>query len=355
MIALIAAYRMAFLRDRAGLLLTLLLPPLIYLLFAAIFGGSARGDIDASVAFANLARAPQSQAAATAVRQLFGKRIREAPDPGAAEREVLNGHADTALILRDRGGGRLAVEVLGTSGQEAAQAAVAARVSAAELKAAGLASGADTGVTLRLVGPSGNFQAVYYASSVSVMFVFFAAMHGAMSGLDERRSGLQSRLALAAGGLRPIMTARLVWLATVGVAQTAIVFLLALPRMPPPAAWQVGAALVTAATVGLAAAGFALLIVACCRTRDQAQPLSTFLVLLLAAMGGSMAPRFLMPDVFRTAGSLTPHAWAIDTYQALLWRGAFDRSVLLGWSLLTALGVGGALVALLIERRRLLH
>ena len=30
--------------------LTLVLPPLVYLLFAAVFGAGARGDIDASVA-----------------------------------------------------------------------------------------------------------------------------------------------------------------------------------------------------------------------------------------------------------------------------------------------------------------
>jgi ABC-2 type transport system permease protein len=351
MFAIIEAYARGFLRDRPGLALTLLLPPIIYLLFAAIFGAGGQGNIDASVAFADLARSPASQAARAAMRTSFD-RLSERDSAQAVEASVVSGRADTGVVLRTGDGPGLRIEILGTGGREAATNAVAARMSA--IHAATMGRTVDDGaVQRRRLGPVGDFQATYYAAAVAAMFMFFAAAHGAMGGLDERRSGLQARLVLASRGLAPVLGARLVWSTAVGVAQSIVIFLVATPDLPSLAIWQIAAGLVTAVAVGLAAAGFALMVIAACRSREQAQPLSTFLVLVLAALGGSMAPRFLMPPAFQSIGWLTPHAWAIESWQTVIWLGRFDTNVLTDWIVLAGLGIGGWLVAFLIERRRL--
>ncbi len=351
MLAIIEAYARGFLRDRPGLALTLLLPPLIYLLFAAIFGASGQGNIDASVSFTDLARNAASQAARAAMGKSFD-RLSEQDSVQAVEASVVSGRADTGVILRAGDGPGLRIEILGTGGREAATNAVAARMSA--IHAAMIGRAVDDGaVQRRRLGPAGDFQATYYAAAVAVMFIFFAAVHGAMGGLDERRSGLQARLVLASRGLAPVLGARLLWLTAVGVAQAIIIFLVATPDLPSLAIWQIAAGLLTAVVIGLAAAGFALMVIAACRSREQAQPLSTFLVLVLAALGGSMAPRFLMPPMFQSIGWLTPHAWAIESWQTVIWLGRFDSGVLTGWIVLAGLGVVGWLVAFVIERRRL--
>lgn len=352
MFAIIEAYARGFLRDRPGLALTLLLPPIIYLLFAAIFGASGQGNIDASVSFTDLARSPASQVVRAAMGKSFD-RLSQQDSAAAVEASVVSGRADTGVILRDGGGPGLRIEILGTGGREAATNAVSARMSAIHAAAMGRATD-DGAVQRRRLGPAGDFQATYYAAAVAVMFMFFAAVHGAMGGLDERRSGLQARLVLACHGLAPVLGARLLWLTAVGVAQSIIIFAVATPNLPPLQVWQIAAGLVTAAAVGLAAAGFALMVIAICRSREQAQPLSTFLVLVLAALGGSMAPRFLMPQAFQSIGWSTPHAWAIESWQTVIWLGRFDTNVLTGWIVLSGLGLVGWLVALLIERRRLL-
>jgi ABC-2 type transport system permease protein len=109
-------------------------------------------------------------------------------------------------------------------------------------------------------------------------------------------------------------------------------------------------ALTTAATA-IASAGIALALVALCRTREQAQMLSTFVILILAALGGSMVPRFLMPPWLQTLGWWTPHAWVIDAYQGLLWRDAGVADLYNAWVVLTLIGVVGFLIAQAAARR----
>jgi ABC-2 type transport system permease protein len=99
------------------------------------------------------------------------------------------------------------------------------------------------------------------------------------------------------------------------------------------------------------AAGLALGLVSVCRTRDQAQMLSTFVILVLAAIGGSMVPRFLMPPWLQQVGWFTPHAWVIEAYQAILWRDAGIDAVYKAWSVLTAAGLVGLAVAHVLARR----
>ena len=398
MMAVAAAWARGFWRDRAGVILTLLLPPLVYLLFAAIFGAGARGDIDTTVVLHDASRTPATAVVREAVSKDMGARLRIFDDREAFDRAVIDGRADAGILIRQSTQGSPKLVIVSAAGRDVAASALQARLEPIAAALSGQVARPAPSVQTLQIGPQGDVQATYYAGAVSVMFVFFAAMHGAMGGLDERRSGLQSRLALARGGLAPILGGRAAWLTAVGVMQSAAVFVAAwikLPALEPwqmaaaavtalavgfcaaglalaltgvmqsaavfvaawvklPALepWQMAAAAVTALAVGFCAAGLALALTAACRSREQAQPLTTFVVLLLAALGGSMAPRFLMPEAFRDLGWITPHAWAIEAYQAVIWRGEFTSTVIAAWAVMAGLGVSGLGVALMLERRR---
>jgi ABC-2 type transport system permease protein len=73
-------------------------------------------------------------------------------------------------------------------------------------------------------------------------------------------------------------------------------------------------------STALAASTFGLLLAALSRSRMQLVALSNLTVLAMSAVGGSMFPRFLMPEVMQKIGLITLNAWAIDGFQKVFWR-----------------------------------
>ena len=69
-----------------------------------------------------------------------------------------------------------------------------------------------------------------------------------------------------------------------------------------------------------AAASFALMLAAICRTRTQLGWVSTIVILSMSALGGSMVPRYLMSEKIQRVGQFTFNAWALDGYNKVFWR-----------------------------------
>jgi ABC-2 type transport system permease protein len=57
-----------------------------------------------------------------------------------------------------------------------------------------------------------------------------------------------------------------------------------------------------------------------CKARAQLGALSMLVILIMSSIGGSMLPRFLMPEAMQKAGLLTINAWAIDGFTKVFWR-----------------------------------
>ena len=75
-------------------------------------------------------------------------------------------------------------------------------------------------------------------------------------------------------------------------------------------------------TFAFVSAGAAMLIGSLARNASQAGALGPALGLTLGLLGGTMVPSEVFPETMRTLGHLTPHAWAMDAFRALLLRGA---------------------------------
>jgi len=100
-----------------------------------------------------------------------------------------------------------------------------------------------------------------------------------------------------------------------------------------------------------AVAAFGMLLASACRTRAQLGALSTLLILIMSSVGGSMFPRFLMPESMQKAGLLTINAWAIDGFTKVFWRDLPVKELWPQVTVLLAVGVGLFAIARRVARR----
>jgi len=190
-----------------------------------------------------------------------------------------------------------------------------------------------------------NPTVAFYAAGFGVMFLLFSAAGAGGALIEEAESGTLDRILATKVDMTRLLLGKLVYLAGVGVVQLtlmfvwgALVFGIDLARH-----WQ-GFLIMTVATA-IASSTFGLMLASVSRSRMQLVAISNLAILLMSALGGSMYPRFLMPEKMQKFGLLTLNAWAIDGFQKIFWRDEPVRAVLPQVAVLIAVGVVFFLIA----------
>ncbi|NKI33999.1 ABC transporter permease [Wenzhouxiangella sp. XN79A] len=376
-------------RDRGAMVMIFALPPLMFFVFAEVFSGTDGDSLQLRVQVHDRVGSPLTAALAeamTADEQLAAVALPAGePEP---RRAVTSGEVDALIVIRAEPAADLGADldapapivVVSDAARGLAGPVVSARVqrllqrqftqlgvaraaalvdalagpytdaqrddlaiALEELAAAPLADAASGASpdglvvqeTLNGVDPDrGGIS--YYAGAVAILFLLFSAMQGAISLIDERTSGIVDRLVATPGGYPTVVAGKALFLVGQGVVQVTLIFAFAGLFYGVDWLGRFGPWLLTATLASAAAAGLGLLTASLCRSRQQAQTASSFVVLILSAIGGSMVPRFMMPDWLRELGWLTPNAWAIEAWQGLLWRGASPAELVPAWAVLAA-------------------
>lgn len=200
-------------------------------------------------------------------------------------------------------------------------------------------------------GESVNLVA-YSAGAVAFMFLLFASVHGAVSLLEEEESGILDRVLAGPGGIGVLVDGKFLYVVGQGLVQVIVIFSVAWLVYGVDLPGHLGPWLVISLAASVACAGLAMLLATLCQTRRQAQTVANTVILVLSALGGSMVPRFLMPDVLKDLGWLTPNTWALEAYSGIFWRGEPLTAVLLPVALLAGTGIGGWLLARALAHRK---
>ncbi len=193
----------------------------------------------------------------------------------------------------------------------------------------------------------------FYAAGTAVMFLLFSAAGAGGTLLEEQENGTVERLLSSQLGMTQLLLGKWIFLALLGFVQVTIMFVwgwlvFGLELFTP--VHLSGFVFMTTLT-SIAAAGFGLLLATACRSRAQLSGLSTTVILVMSAVGGSMFPRFMMPDAMKTAGYFTFNAWALDGYQKVFW---YNRTIPELWQqacVLLALTAAFLIAARIVARR----
>jgi len=181
-------------------------------------------------------------------------------------------------------------------------------------------------VRLNSVNVKGDVQEFdslrYFAPSMAILFMTFAMAGGTRSILEERRNGTLARLMTTPTPRWVYMLGRLLGTYGAGVLQMAILLLItpliAVMLGREASVWgnnYIGIALITLAVVS-AATGLGLLLSAFSKTPEQADNLSSAVLIVLAILGGTFVPVDGVPvlDMIKNASL---NYWGVQGYNDL--------------------------------------
>lgn len=161
----------------------------------------------------------------------------------------------------------------------------------------------------------------------AVLFIFLTAQITARSIYDEKKTGTFRRLLAAPLGTWPMLIGKLIPNFVVVVLQVVFLFaagMFLLPLMGLDALRlgnDIPALVLLVLSIALCCTTLGILIAAVARTEAQIGGIAALVLWVLAFLGGSFIPLFLINESMATIGQVTPHYWAVTGFYDLLTRG----------------------------------
>jgi ABC-2 type transport system permease protein len=192
-----------------------------------------------------------------------------------------------------------------------------------------------------------------------VFGVFFVVVPLSNTFIRERQLGTLRRLRSTNLGWHTVLLGKLIPYFAVNQLQVALMLaagawlvpLLGGEALRLGGSWIALAAI--SASLSIAALGLALLIAVVSRTTEQATLLGGTGNILLAAIGGIMVPKFVMPETMRQIASWSPMSWGLEGFLDVMLRGGGLGAIAFEAACLTALGLVAILLAGVLHQRRI--
>lgn len=349
-LAVFRAMALSLWRDRAAFLLAFVLPAAIFAIFSVVFSSAAGGDMKITLAVMSAEDAVSRRLADGLAKSDAVALIVTAASRGEMERAVREGRADAGIEIAFPQGAPAPSFRLYADATRGGAALVAESALARLAPRTGAA--ADAKAERVFVNPvnAQSPMAAYFAAGVAMLFLFLSGFQSALSLLEERDAGVMERVAAGPAGVAAAIDGKFAFIVLQGLAQIGVILAAAALFFRVELSYAPFALALAAAAAALCASGLTLAVTALCRTRAQAHAVGAVLSLVMAALGGSMAPKFLMPLEIQRLGAATPNSLGIDAFSASLWTGGGFETASGPAAILAAMGLAGLAFAHLAGR-----
>ena len=171
-------------------------------------------------------------------------------------------------------------------------------------------------------GEKENPVVAFYAAAIGVMFLLLSSSRAGGSLIDEADAGTLDRVLSTRVSMTGLLTGKLLFLSAVGFVQLCVMFVWGAIVFRLDLLSNLPGFFLLAAATSLASSAFGLLLATACRSRAQLYAVSTLLILIISAVGGSMFPRFLMPESVLRVSLVFFNSWALEGFLKVFWREA---------------------------------
>lgn len=156
----------------------------------------------------------------------------------------------------------------------------------------------------------------------AIMFLLFSLTGAAMSLFEEKTEGTLKRLLCMPVQRSQILWSKYSWSMLLGVVQLSVMFIFAWLVFDVDIFSNLLNLIIVIIASAAAAVSFGMIITSFAKSLNQANGISTLLILVISALGGSWFPVSLLPDWMQVISKGTLTYWSVEAFLQVLWRGA---------------------------------
>lgn len=199
----------------------------------------------------------------------------------------------------------------------------------------------------------GLIQAV---AGTAVMMLLFSVVGIGMGLLDEKQEGTLKRLLYSPMNPLDILFGKMISANIISILQLLVMFLFASLVFGLDINTHLIGLLVTIFATAFACSAFGVLLASFAKNRQQVQGLSTLIILVMSAIGGSMIPLFFMPTIMQKLAVISVNYWSIQGFYDVFWRNLSitDPTFILRIAVLILIGVTLNILAIFMFKKNIL-
>ena len=197
---------------------------------------------------------------------------------------------------------------------------------------------------------------VHVVAGTSVMMLLFSVAGIGGSLIDEKQEGMLKKLLCSPMPPKHILYGKIVFANIISIAQLSIMFIYAWLVFGLDIMHHLPSLILMIIVIAYACASFGVLLASFAKTRQQVQGFSTIIVLVMSAIGGSMIPLFVMPEIMQNIAVVSVNYWGIQGIYDIFMRLLPIANITFMSRVFVLIGIGTSLnfIALLMFKKNIL-
>jgi len=197
----------------------------------------------------------------------------------------------------------------------------------------------------------GLIQAV---AGTAILMLLFSVAGVGTSILEEKENGTINRLLYSPLKGSAILYGKMLFAFFISILQLTSMFLFAWLIFNMDLSVNIPALILMIIATAFAVSSLGIFLAAVAKTRQQAQNLSTIIILVMSAIGGSMIPLFIMPSILQKIALLSVNYWGIQGFYDIFWRSLPLVAILPKILLLMSIGIVLTLASIQLFKKRVM-
>ncbi len=197
----------------------------------------------------------------------------------------------------------------------------------------------------------GLIQAV---AGTAILMLLFSVAGVGTSILEEKENGTINRLLYSPLRGSTILYSKMLFAFFISILQLTAMFLFAWLFLNMDLSVNFPGLILMIIATSFSVSSMGIFLAAVSKTRQQAQNMSTIIILVMSAIGGSMIPLFIMPSILQKIALLSVNYWGIQGFYDLFWRVLPLEDILPKILILMSIGILMTFASIQLFKKRIM-